>query len=273
VPGPPEFRGFSDVDRTGRADAYASYLDDVRGLEAIGEWKERSFAALDPHPGAVLLDIGCGTGEDVRALARLVAPGGRAIGVDASEAMVAEAARRSAEAGEGAVEFRRADVQALDLPDGAVDGARAERVLQHVERPELAIAEMARVVRPGGAVVAAEPDWGTLVADVGDPAVADEIAAAAARRVRSALVGRTLRRRLLEAGLADVTVVARTLVITDGARAAMLFDLEGAAARAADDGRLTREAAAGWLADLAAADAAGRLLVAMTAFMAVGRVP
>jgi hypothetical protein len=132
---------------------------------------------------------------------------------------------------------------------------------------------MARVVRPGGAVVAAEPDWGTLVADVGDPAVAGEIAAAAARRVRSALVGRTLRRRLLEAGLADVTVVARTLVITDGARAAMLFDLEGAAARAADDGRLTREAAAGWLADLAAADAAGRLLVAMTAFMAVGRVP
>ena len=259
MPGPPEFRGFSDVDRTGRADAYAAYLDDVRGLEAIGEWKKRSFAALEPRPGTVLLDIGCGTGEDVRALARLVAPGGRAIGVDASDAMVAEARRR-------------ADVQALDLPDRAVDGARAERVLQHVERPELAIAEMARVVRPGGAVVAAEPDWGTLVADVGDPAVADEVAAAAARRVRSALVGRTLRRRLLEAGLADVSVVARTLVITDGARAAMLFDLEGAAARATDDGRLDQGAAAAWLDALTGADGADRLLVAMTAFMAVGRV-
>ena len=272
MPGPPEFRGFSDVDRTGRADAYAAYLDDVRGLEAIGEWKKRSFAALEPRPGTVLLDIGCGTGEDVRALARLVAPGGRAIGVDASDAMVAEARRRAAAADVAAVEFHRADVQALDVLQHPLGAGAVHGAVGKVERPELAIAEMARVVRPGGAVVAAEPDWGTLVADVGDPAVADEVAAAAARRVRSALVGRTLRRRLLEAGLADVSVVARTLVITDGARAAMLFDLEGAAARATDDGRLDQGAAAAWLDALTGADGADRLLVAMTAFMAVGRV-
>ncbi len=131
--GPPEFEGFADIDRTGRTASYADYLDQVRGLEAVAEWKERSFAALAPRPGAVLVDVGCGTGEDVRTLARLVAPGGRAIGVDASEAMVAEARRRADAAGEAAVEFLRSDVRSLPLPDAAVNGCRAERVLQHLE--------------------------------------------------------------------------------------------------------------------------------------------
>jgi hypothetical protein len=53
----------------------------------------------------------------------------------------------------------------------------------------------------------------------------------------------------------------------------MLFDLTGAARQAVADGRLAARRADGWLADLAAAEAEGRLLVAMTAFMAVGRVP
>jgi SAM-dependent methyltransferase len=138
VAGPPEFRGFSDVDRTGRAGVYADYLDQVRGLEAVAEWKERSFAALAPRPGAVLLDVGCGTGEDVRTLARRVVPGGRAIGVDASEGMVAEARRRAAAEGAEGAEFVRADVRALPLGDGAADGSRAERVLQHLDDPAAA---------------------------------------------------------------------------------------------------------------------------------------
>ena len=270
--GPPDFGGFSDVDRSGDAEAYSAYLDDVRGVEAVSDWKERSFAALEPRPGAVLLDVGCGTGEDVVELARRVAPSGRAIGIDASEAMVEEARRRAAAEGLAAVEYRRSDARALDLDDDSVDGCRAERVLQHVEAPGEAVAEMARVVRPGGAVVAADPDWGTLVIDSSDPETAGEVTAAAARRMRSALVGRSLRRLFLDAGLAEVAVVARTLVVTDRARAEMLFDLTGAAGRAAAEGRVTRARASAWLDDLWRAEAQDRLLLAMTAFMAVGRV-
>ena len=120
-------------------------------------------------------------------------------------------------------------------------------MLQHVEDPAEAIGEMARVVRPGGMVVAAEPDWGTLVIDSGDPATAAEVAAAAGRRLRSGLVGRSLRRLFLDAALDDVAVAARTLVVTDRVRADMLFDLPGAARRAVDDGRLAADRAASWL--------------------------
>lgn len=269
--GPPELGGFADVDRTGEAGAYAAYLDDVRADEAVAEWKERSFAALEPRPGAVLLDVGCGTGEDALALAARTAPGGRAIGVDASAEMVAEARRRAAAAGAREVEFIRCDATALALPDAAVDGCRAERVLQHLADPAAAVAEMARVTRPGGCVVAAEPDWGTLAIEPGEPEAVAQIAAAAARRLRSGLVGRRLRRLLLDAGLEHVTVAARTLVVTDPGRARILFDLPAAAAQAVADGRLAANRATAALEELDRAAAAGRLLVAMTAFMAAGR--
>lgn len=268
---PPDFAGFSDVDRAGTPGAYADFLDGVGAIAAVAEWKERSFALLNPRPGAVLVDVGCGTGEDVLALAARVQPGGRAIGVDASEAMLAEARRRAD--GRPGVALVHCDAHRLDLPDACADGVRAERTLQHLDDPAAAAREMARVVRPGGRVVVAEPDWGTLVVDCGDPAVAGEVAAAAAGRLRSAGAGRTLRRLLLDAGLVDVELVARTLLITDRAHAETLFDLTGAAQAAVQTGRLTQAQADTWLDALADAGARGRLLAAMTAFMACARRP
>jgi hypothetical protein len=53
----------------------------------------------------------------------------------------------------------------------------------------------------------------------------------------------------------------------------MLFDLPGGARQAVEDGRLAADRASAWLDELASADAEGTLLVAMTAFMAVGRAP
>lgn len=266
---PPDFGGFSDVDATGGAPDYAGYLDSVRDVGAVAEWKERSFALLELHPGAMVLDVGCGTGDDVRALAARVAPGGRAIGVDASAAMVAEARRR----GEGAgVEFRVSDAVRLELPDASVDAARCERTLQHLDRPAGAVAELARVVRSGGRVVVAEPDWETLVVDPGDAATGREVARAAAGRVRSGRVGRRLRGMLVDAGLAEVEVTARVLIVLGLAQAHMLFDIDGALDEAVAAGRVTSAAASAWREVGARADGRGRHLAAMTAFMAWGRV-
>ena len=265
---PPEFGGFSDVDATGGAPEYAGYLDAVRGLGPVAEWKERSFALLEPRPGAVLLDVGCGPGDDVRALAARVAPGGRAIGVDASAEMVARARGRGD--GEG-VAFHVADAARLGLPDDAVDGARCERLLQHLDRPDDAVAEMARVARRGARVVVAEPDWATLVVDPGDPAVTFEVAVAAAARVRCGTVGRRLRAMLMAAGLTEVDVTARVLVVEGRERARLLFGIDGALEDAVEAGRVTPAAASAWRREGERADAGGRHLAAMTAFMAWGR--
>jgi SAM-dependent methyltransferase len=268
---PPDFGGFAEVDRTGAAGAYAGYLDGVRGIEAVAEWKERSFALLDPRPGAHLLDVGCGTGDDVLALAARVRPGGRVTGIDASAAMIEEARRRAGPADD--VTLIVGGAEDLPLPDAVMDGCRAERTLQHVGRPAAAAAEMVRVTRPGGRVVVAEPDWGTLVVDADDLEATRAVALAALERVRSGAVGRALRGMLVEAGLTEVGVAARTLVVTDRGAGETLLDLGGAAARAGERGLIAPERAEAWTAALEEAAARGRFLAALTAFMAWGRVP
>lgn len=101
---------------------------------------------LGPFSGAeVALDAGCGTGSLAFALAEYVA---EVVGVD-TEAAYLEAARGAAPANVRLVE---GDVTALPFSYGEFDLACCQRVLHHVRRPELAVSELARVVRPGGRI-------------------------------------------------------------------------------------------------------------------------
>jgi SAM-dependent methyltransferase len=267
---PPDFGAFSHVDDADPA-ALAGYLDAVGSEDAVARWKTLSFDLLEAGPGAVVVDVGCGLGDDVRALALRTAPGGRAIGVDMSASMIDEARRRSAGGTGAGGEFHVADATSLPLDDGAADGCRCERLLQHVEDPAAVVREMARVVRPGGVVLAAEPDWGTLVVDGGDPEIEAALAAVAMARVRSPAAGRSLRRLMSEAGLAEVEVIARTLVITDLPRAELLLGIDGLVERAVADGVVPPTRAEGWRTGLQASAAAGRLTAAVTSFLALGR--
>jgi hypothetical protein len=90
-------------------------------------------------------------------------------------------------------------------------------------------------------------------------------------RVRSPAAGRSLRRLLSEAGLGEVADIARTLVLTDLPRAELLLGVQGLVERAVADGVVPPARAEGWLTDLAATAAAGRLTAAITSFLALGR--
>ena len=92
------------------------------------------------------LDVGCGAGALAYALAPLV---GEVVGIDASEELV-NVAREHAPAG---CTFVVGDAEALPFPYGDFDLVGCLRVLHHVRRPELVVAEIARVTRPGGSVV------------------------------------------------------------------------------------------------------------------------
>ena len=70
-------------------------MDDANAMEFFRAAKSRTYALLALRVGEQVLDVGCGAGEDVRALAEIVGPTGRAIGVDSSQTMVAAARERS----------------------------------------------------------------------------------------------------------------------------------------------------------------------------------
>ena len=176
---------WTNIDRTADPGTFVGYLDAISGLDFARAYKQQTFALLGLRRGDRVLDVGCGTGDDARALAQIVGPTGRVVGLDASAAMIDEARQRSDGLGLP-LEFLVGDAHRLDFADATFDGARADRTFQHLEDPERALAELARVTRPDGAVVVAGPDWGTLIVDAPDQVTTRRVLAAVADGTRNA---------------------------------------------------------------------------------------
>ena len=116
-----------------------------------------SFAGVgNPHaieripPNAVVLDVGCGAGTDLLLAARRVGPQGRAVGVDMTEAMRRRAAAGADSCGLANVDVRDGDATSLPVADRSVDVVISNGVLNLVPDKRGALAEIARVLKPGG---------------------------------------------------------------------------------------------------------------------------
>lgn len=114
---------------------------------------------LNIPSGGTALDVGSGPGNVTASLADAAGPDGLALGVDISEPMLARAVRNEAGPHVG---FIKADAQRLPLRDNTVDAVISTAVLQLVPDPAAALAEMARVLRPGGRLAIAVPTVGRL---------------------------------------------------------------------------------------------------------------
>jgi ubiquinone/menaquinone biosynthesis C-methylase UbiE len=264
--------GFTDVDSTTDPDHFVRLLDTITAMDHVQAYKQRTFELLDAREGKVLLDLGCGNGDDVQTLARLVGPTGKVVGVDHSETMLAQAQARAA-GSDLSQEFRFGDAQALDFPDAYFDGCRADRVLHHLPDPARVLAEMVRVVRPGAPIVTVDPDLDTVAIDAPDRELTRRFVHALCDTYRQGWMGRQVFRLFQDAGLTDVVVTPFTFALTDYALANTILSLEDTAAHATDSGILDEVKVGAWLNGLRAASARGRFFAACTGFIAVGRKP
>jgi ubiquinone/menaquinone biosynthesis C-methylase UbiE len=264
--------GFTDVDHTNDPLRYVHHLGQLQAMEAVQRYKRQTFALLDIKKGDRLLDVGCGTGDDVRAMARFVGPTGRVIGIDVSEAMVSEATSHAA-GEELPIEYRLGDAQNLEWPDGIFDGCRADRTLQHLQNPRAAINEMIRVARSGARIVVSEPDWGTFVIDAEDRIVTSRILNLISDSVRNGWIGRQLPRLLSESGLTAVAVVPVTFVESDYGIANEVFSIEAMTDKACQLGLISSEEASTWLGHLADSNRAGYFFSSLTGFVVYGLKP
>ncbi|MDJ0377936.1 methyltransferase domain-containing protein [Cryobacterium sp. PH31-L1] len=123
-----------------------------------------SAAYLIPElrAGSVLLDVGCGPGTITVDLARRLAPG-RVVGIDASSDIVARATGLAADERVHNASFQVGDVYALAWPDATFDIVHAHQVLQHLADPVAAMAEIRRVIKPGGVFAARDVDYGGVM--------------------------------------------------------------------------------------------------------------
>jgi SAM-dependent methyltransferase len=264
---------FSAVDAGTPEDKRASVvaLDLLAQMPAVRRLRAWGLERLDPQSGMTAVDVGCGTGEDAQGLAVTVAPDGQAIGVDVSTAMISEA-RRRAEAVGNPAQFKRGAADSLPLGDSSVDVLRCERVLQHVSAPEACVAEMLRVLRPGGRVVLIDTDWRSLTLWPGDPAVTSGIRDAWAASCVNPAAGAQLRDLLGSTGFTEIMMTADVLVFRS-AEADDRPPVTLMAANAVRTGLLSQAVVDDWLTQVRAASAAGGFLAMVTMTAACGRRP
>lgn len=163
--------GYHRVDANPNVDVLLATMDGTAGWDATLRLRSWERAHLGLAHGDRLLDVGCGLGEAALGLAPDLGAGGEIVGVDQSESML-RVARSNAGAVRCRVRFTVGDACALDEPDDSFDVARSERTLQWLAHPAAAVAELVRVVRPGGRISLIDTDWSTFTIDVGDDALA-----------------------------------------------------------------------------------------------------
>lgn len=255
---------FDHVDTAAHPEAYVHFLLRNRA-SGVSVRRQLSYDLLGAREGMRLLDVGCGIGDDVRALAALVGASGRVVGLDNSETMLAKARGLSAEA-PLAGEFVLGDLLALPFEDASFDGCHAERVLIHSADPERALVEMARVTRPGGVVVVTEPDMEALTYHASQHELVRRLALWHCDRVRHGRIGRSLPELFAQAGLTDIQNLPAV------AHSARLSNYPIILAQhAAQHGVLSAEEAEGLIAEWRSRAAAGTFLEYGVFFTVAGR--
>jgi demethylmenaquinone methyltransferase / 2-methoxy-6-polyprenyl-1,4-benzoquinol methylase len=129
----------------------AGIYDLLNGVMSAGlhhAWRRRAADLAALGPGDRVLDVAAGTGDLTIELARRVGPAGEAVGCDFSEDMLARARRKAP-----GLRFELGDALALDYADGEFDAATVGFAARNFSDLERGLAEMVRVVRPGGRVV------------------------------------------------------------------------------------------------------------------------
>lgn len=104
----------------------------------------------EPHAGETVLDLGCGSGLDSILAARQIGPTGKVIGVDMTPEMVDKARGNASVLGITNADFRHAQIETLPVEDGSVDTAISNGVLNLCPDKPTVLAEVFRVLRPGG---------------------------------------------------------------------------------------------------------------------------
>ena len=263
---------WGDIDRAGTQDHFfVDYLDKASALEQTKAYKQKTYLMLGLKPGDHVLDVGCGAGDDLLSLANMVGPSGRVTGIDNSQVMVETAQRRSEHL--DWVKAERGDGNAIPFPDSSFDACRADRVFIHLQEPEMALDEMLRVLRPGGRILIADPEYDSLMLDA-QPA---EITRAVVRHLtdenRNPFAARHNFRLFRRKNLQKLEVWPSTAVFHDLEAADQILGFRDAASALVKAGIFLETEAEAWKANLETRNREKLFLCAMTGLATVAQKP
>lgn len=168
---------------------------------------------LSASPGERILDVGCGPGFYCAELIEDVGPSGSVVGVDGSASMLALAERRCS--GFDNVDLLEGEATALPAADASFDAALSVQVQEYVPDIAASLAELHRVLRPGGRLLVYDVDWATASVHAGDEDLSTRVLRAWDEHLAHPSLPRTLAPRLHAAGFEDVEMSAHAFATSE----------------------------------------------------------
>ena len=246
------------------------YLKAAAGL--LHSFKQRTYDRMQIHKGDSVLDVGCGAGADMIPLKTLAGPNGRVVGVDFDREMLYRA-KVGAEAAVGEEHLSHICSDALNLPllSDVFDSCRSERLFQHLLQPELALAEMLRVMKPGGRVVVLDADHGTWSVDTPYKDIERRITRFKTEYYgNNGYAGRQLYRLFRQAGLKEITCEIISGYFTDYELVRFMFMLDEVEPAVVKAGVVSKDELALWRESLETAARGGYFFCSESMVLVVG---
>lgn len=226
----------------------SDYLLRAAGSTAGQAYKSLAIERLGIEEGDAVLDLGCGTGGDLGPLLSSIGSTGSVIGVDVDATALEVAHEQYADP---RLRLTVGDAHALELDSFSIDRVYVDRTMQHVAAATTVLDEVRRVLRPGGRVLLAEPDWRTLLIDHPEPDLPEAYRQFVVGQViRNARIGSELPRLVQNADLELESVSPVTVTYTDAIDADRIFGFARVTHRAVKAGYLTPDPASRWLGHL-----------------------
>lgn len=245
-----------------------AYLDLLSTIPELWNYRHEMWNRARPRPGMTALVVGSGLGDDARRLANAVWPGGR---VDAMEpdAIVREESQQRGGRVLGTLHHLDGALPILDFEDATYDLIWIDRVLHLLPSWDEALSELFRVLRPGGLILAAEPDWSMLTLTGPQNERTRYVLDGVRRLVRQNVQGRHLAPRFGELGLVDVVSTGHAASFTDPTLASGALRLPALVGEAVTQAGIDPEIARVWLDELV--QSRGNFGATLMGFVASGR--
>jgi arsenite methyltransferase len=228
-----------------------------------------TLQTLALQAGERVVDVGSGPGLLAAEMAAQVGPAGRVIGLDLSDSMLALSRQRCGDPATGeCLSFLKADAARLPFGDSVFDVAVSTQVYEYVPDVPAALAEVYRVLRPGGRVVILDTDWDSIVWAAGDQARMQRLLEAWADRFADPHLPRSLSRQLQDAGF---QVERRgVLVLFNPEYDPDTYSVANGQIMAdfvVTQGRMEREEAEAWMRDLRRLGSQGRYFFSLNRYL------